>query len=171
MPDGDTQTPGQEPNSSTTTTEPSGSGRSIDAFPEEAQDYIRRLRDEAARHRNEAKEARNRAAQLEDQNKTEAQRQADQAAADKARADAAEARLLRFEVAAEKGIPLQLAGRLQGSTKEELSADADKLRTDFGIAEGDSGSTAGGPSFDGGVRRPAPKPKGMNGLIRQASGR
>lgn len=44
------------------------------------------------------------------------------------RAEAAEARALRLEVAADKGLDLKLAGRLQGSTREELEADADTLR-------------------------------------------
>lgn len=36
---------------------------------------------------------------------------------------------LRYEVAAEKGLPLALASRLTGSTKEELLADADTLKS------------------------------------------
>lgn len=34
---------------------------------------------------------------------------------------------LRMQVATEKGIPTTLVGRLQGSTREELEADADQL--------------------------------------------
>lgn len=40
---------------------------------------------------------------------------------------ALKARSLRNEVALAKGIPAELAGRLQGETEEELAADADKL--------------------------------------------
>jgi len=40
---------------------------------------------------------------------------------------ALKARALRNEVALAKGIPAELAGRLQGETEEELAADADKL--------------------------------------------
>ena len=39
----------------------------------------------------------------------------------------AEARLLRLEVGADVGLPKSLASRLQGSTKEELLADAEEL--------------------------------------------
>lgn len=39
----------------------------------------------------------------------------------------AEARLLRLEVGADVGLPASLASRLQGSTKEELLADAEEL--------------------------------------------
>lgn len=38
------------------------------------------------------------------------------------------AKALRYEVAAAKGIPLALASRLTGATKEELEADADALK-------------------------------------------
>jgi hypothetical protein len=43
------------------------------------------------------------------------------------RIDALEAEKLRFEVAFEIGLPKELVPRLQGSTKEELLADADSL--------------------------------------------
>jgi hypothetical protein len=42
-------------------------------------------------------------------------------------AAAAELRAMRLEVAAETGIPLAMAGRLQGATKAELEADAAEL--------------------------------------------
>lgn len=176
MPDGDTNTPGQEPNSSTTSTtasEPAGSSsRSIDGFPAEAQDYIRRLREENAKHRNELKSTRDSLQKFEDQNKTEQQRALERAEAAERTAAESATKLLRYEVAAAKGLPLKYAGRLQGSTKEELEADADNLMKDFGLTgDGEPGNT-GGSGFDGGVRRPAgTKPKSMNGFIRQASGR
>lgn len=49
--------------------------------------------------------------------------------------------VLRFAVAAEKGLDLTLADRLKGATKEELEADADTLLT-----------LAPGGGFDGGAR-------------------
>jgi len=142
----------------------SGGGQSIDAFPAEAQDYIRRLRQENASHRNEVKDERKRRESLE----TDGQ-QALTAA--ETRASTLEGKLLRFEVAAEKGLPLKFAARLQGSTKEEMEKDAEELKKEFGL-DGTNGSTPGAASgFDGGVRRPVNKPKGMNDLIRQAAGR
>lgn len=58
-----------------------------------------------------------------------------------ARAEAAEKKLaelepklLRLEVAYEKGLPSKLAKRLTGSTRAELEADADDLLEEFGAA-------------------------------------
>lgn len=59
-----------------------------------------------------------------------------------------ESKLLRYEVAAAKGLDLKAALRLQGSTKEELEADADDFAKSFvagGVGEvpgaGSRGST------------------------------
>jgi predicted PilT family ATPase len=169
MPDGES-TQGQEPantpaNESGATP---GSSRGIDSFPEEAQDYIRRLRQENASHRTELKGARDKLKEFEDKDKTEAQRLIDRAEAAERVAASSASQLLRYEVAAAKGLPIKYAGRLQGSTKEELEADADALIKDFGLAE--SESPTGRPGFDGGVRRPVKRPKSMNGVIRQAAG-
>jgi len=65
------------------------------------------------------------------------------------RAADAEARALRLEVAAEKGLTLAQAKRLVGSTKEELEADAAELLESFGASNGNGG----------GVKPPAGKPK------------
>jgi hypothetical protein len=43
-----------------------------------------------------------------------------------------DAKLLRYEIAAAKGLDLKAALRLQGSTKEELEADADEFSKSFG---------------------------------------
>lgn len=43
------------------------------------------------------------------------------------RAQTAETSLLKTKIAHEKGLPLELAGRLVGSTEEELTADAETL--------------------------------------------
>lgn len=74
-------------------------------------------------------------AKFEDANKTEAQRQADEVTAAKADAKAAreaEAQLRldleRRDVAEEKGLPAYLGPLLQGNTREELEAHADKLK-------------------------------------------
>jgi hypothetical protein len=78
---------------------------------------------------------------FEDAQKTDAQKSADAlAAAQKAASDSA-ATALRYEVAAEKGIPLGAAARLTGSTREEMLADADVLK-------GLLGTTAPGPRPD-----------------------
>lgn len=61
----------------------------------------------------------------------------DETAKEKERADKAEHRILVHEVAAAKGLTPTQAKRLQGSTKDELEADADELITDLGIRVGD----------------------------------
>lgn len=63
-------------------------------------------------------------AQLKEANKTEAEKVAERLAAAEKRAAELEAKALRAEVAAEKGVPVAL---LAGSTKEELEAAADAL--------------------------------------------
>lgn len=67
---------------------------------------------------------------LVEASKTDAQRRDEEL--EKFRAEAAakaavEAENLRFRVALEKGLPANLVGRLQGSTVEEVTADADTL--------------------------------------------
>lgn len=55
------------------------------------------------------------------------QKQLETAKGDKSRADAAEAKLLKISVAQKKGIPVELAERLTGSTEEELAKDAENF--------------------------------------------
>jgi hypothetical protein len=62
-----------------------------------------------------------------------------------------EAEALRATVAAEMGLPPKLAARLNGTTAEELRADAEELLPLLHRSEP--------PSFDGGPRGPAPSPK------------
>lgn len=47
------------------------------------------------------------------------------------KAEKAELRATRLEVAAEKGVPLDQAKRLQGETREELEADAEEFAKSF----------------------------------------
>jgi hypothetical protein len=90
------------------------------------------------------------AAELTDAERLQAEKDAAEAAQltaererDEARADA-----LRVTVAAEKGLTPAQARRLQGSTKEELEADADDLLKDFapsGFGTPPPPPRAGGP--------------------------
>ena len=66
--------------------------------------------------------------EIEDGKKTAEQKAADDLAAAQREAADAGLRALRYEVAAEKGLDLKLAGRLAGATKAELEADADALK-------------------------------------------
>jgi hypothetical protein len=62
----------------------------------------------------------------------------------------AQLRALRLEVAAAKGLTPKQAARLQGSTREELEADADDLLATFGTASGaqQSQQSSGTPAPD-----------------------
>jgi len=70
--------------------------------------------------------------QIEDANKTEAEKQADALKSAQADALAAQAKAMKFEVAAELGLDLKLALRLNGSTREELLADGEELKAHVG---------------------------------------
>lgn len=81
------------------------------------------------------------------------QKERDEAAAEaataKAERDAAARKALLLEIAADKGLTPAQAARLQGSTKEELEADADALKALFGTA---GGAGQGGTPRSGGNR-------------------
>lgn len=84
-----------------------------------------------AAERKAAREANARARQFEQQLREQQERETpleDLIAESKAKEDAANLRALRYEVAAESGIPLSLASRLQGSDRDSLAADAASLR-------------------------------------------
>lgn len=103
--------------------------------------------------------------EFQDRDKTDAQKLTDaKTAAEKTAADA-QARLMRYEVAAAKKLPAEWAARLQGSTQEDLEADADALMQALGTQQ-----QRQAPSYDGGVRTGAPATTDMNSLIRKAAG-
>lgn len=84
----------------------------------------------ARKHEAQAKanaEAARRLDELENAQKSEQQRLTERAESAEKAAQEANSRLLRAEVAMEKGLPATLAARLTGSTKEELEADAEQL--------------------------------------------
>jgi hydroxylamine reductase (hybrid-cluster protein) len=90
--------------------------------------------------------------EFENQNRSELERlTAKVTKAEQAKGEA-ETRLLRYEIAAEKQVPADALDLLNGTTREELEASADKIlnlvksRTDTDKA----------PDFDGGAREPAP---------------
>ena len=87
---------------------------------------------------NELSPAAARLAEIEESNKTAEQKAAERVAAleesDRSKDTAIaerDARLLRYEIAAAKGLDLKAALRLQGSTREELEADADEFSRSF----------------------------------------
>lgn len=136
--------PGQDPKPPEPQPAPAATG--FDQLPEETKAEIRRLRAEAAENRKAAKDAVAKIEEYEEREKTEAQKAADKAEKAEARAKEAEATLMRYQVAGEKSVPPEAVEFLQGSTRDELEASADKLlklTRDQVAAE-----------FDGGVREP-----------------
>lgn len=99
----------------------------------------------ARKHEREAKTNAARLKELEDRDKTETQKLTEERDGLKGNLTAAETKALRFEVALDKGVPKSLAVRLQGSTREEMEADADELMKTLG-----NGRKS--PSFDGGAK-------------------
>lgn len=98
-----------------------------------------------------------RAAEMSETERVQAEKAAAEAAAASAKAEAKAAtrRALLLEVAFDKGLTPAQAARLQGSTKEELEADAEELLKVFGGSGTDSSgnsSRSGGPR--GGDVRP-----------------
>jgi len=94
-------------------------------------------------------------AELEAQGKTETQKLTDKLAETERRAAAAEARAMRMEVAAEKGLTASQAKRLVGESREDLEADADDLLKTFkpSGANGD-GAADGAGDGTGGTKPP-----------------
>lgn len=93
-------------------------------------DYVKKLRQEAAKYRTEAKanaDAAKKLAEIEESKKSEADRAADALKAQTDRADMAEAALLRYEVATDKGVPPKAMRLLSGGTREEIEASADDV--------------------------------------------
>lgn len=90
-------------------------------------DYVAKLRAEAAKYRTEAKanaEAAKRLSEIEESQKTEAQRQAEQLQKLQQENEALRLATVKAQVAAAKGVPAEL---LAGATEEELTASADAL--------------------------------------------
>lgn len=71
------------------------------------------------------------AKELEDAGKSESERLTERATSAEARAATAEEELLRVKVAIDKGLTEKQAGRLRGSTREEMEEDADDLLASF----------------------------------------
>lgn len=107
--------------------------------------YVEQLRRENAAARKARQELEQRVQEFEDRDKTEQEKTAERLAAAEKRANEAEARLLRSEVAADKGVPPKLAKFLTGTSKEELEESADEILSEIA---GSRRTT----SFDGGPR-------------------
>lgn len=93
-------------------------------------EYVKKLRDEAAKYRTEAKansEAARKLAEIEEANQTEAERQAARLAEAEKRAQALEVKASRAEVASETGVPAAILAGPEDSTPEAIKAFADEV--------------------------------------------
>jgi hypothetical protein len=89
-------------------------------IPKEVQAALRKANKEAETLRLKLKE-------IEDRDKTEAQKLAERVTAAEQERDALKLTAMRQRIALEKGLPPQLADRLKGSTEDEMSEDAEAL--------------------------------------------
>lgn len=93
-------------------------------------DYVKKLRDEAAKYRTEAKanaEAARKLAEIEEANQSEAEKQAKRLAEAEERAKALEVKAFRAEVASETGVPADLLAGPEEATAEAIKAYADRV--------------------------------------------
>jgi hypothetical protein len=93
-------------------------------------DYVKSLRQEAAKYRTQAKDMAEKAKAYDEyveSQKSESQRIADALEAATKERDTLQSELLRLQVAAKKNLPGALSERLRGTTLEEMEADADAL--------------------------------------------
>lgn len=109
------------------------------------EEYVKKLRGEAAGYRTELNDVKARLQEFEQRDMSVAEKAAQKAKDAEGRATAAEQRLMRFEVAAAKGLDAKFADLLTGSTQKEMEEAAARL---LELAKGAA------PSFDGGPRTP-----------------
>lgn len=106
-----------------------------------------------------AKAAEAKAKEYEDRDKSEQQKLEERASEAEKTATEAAQKLLRYEVAAAKKVPLELADRLRGEDKAAMEADADEL---LKLVKAEAST----PDLDGGARATAGDPTDMDSLIR-----
>lgn len=152
------------PTSDPTTPTPTPPKADID-WVAEARKWESRAKENAAKARTN-EQAAARLAEIEEANKTEAQKLADRLAAAEAKAQEAELRALRSDVSREKGVPAEL---LTGTTAEELNAAADRLLAFRGEApkppvapRGDFQGNVGEPIGNGAAQLSREDIKGMS---------
>jgi hypothetical protein len=132
--------------------------------PDAVKAALDREREAAKAARKEADDAKAKVKEFEDAQLSEQEKKDKEKAEADQRATVAETKALKYEVAAEKGVPLAQAHRLQGTTKEELETDADAFLKDVKPGGG------GGGQLDGGPRGAVETPEDMDAAIRAAAG-
>jgi hypothetical protein len=156
MPDADTSgTDTQDP----TTKPPASADKDPAAEVEKWKSLARKHEQQAKANADAAK----RLAELEDQGKSEAEKLTTRLTEAEKRVASAEARALRLEVAASKGLSAAQAKRLVGTTKEELEADADEILEAFPAKSGATPPPSDRPVADlRGGTDPTTEPVEMN---------
>lgn len=120
------ENPPQTPAAPSTPARPDGvSDAEWNALGDPGKAALVRIRQEAAASAAEAARLRQ---QIEDAGKTAEQKAADDLKAAQEAAATNAAKALRYEIAAEVGLPLALAPRLTGATREEMLTDAATLQ-------------------------------------------
>lgn len=125
--------------------------------PPDPDDDLAKMQAALRKANNEAAGARAKLKEIEDATKTDVEKLSERASSAEARASSAETQLLKLQVGAEKGLTVKQAGRLAGTTREELEADADEMLVDFPPAANGAPRPAAAP---GGKPREALKPGG-----------
>jgi hypothetical protein len=136
-------------------TDPTGTAPEVDETDVDPQAQADKWKALARKHQAEAKknaDAAARLAEIEDANKSESERLTAATQDAIARATAAESALLRFQVAAELGVPAALAARLQGNDEAELREDAERLLALMPTPPEGGPPKAPPARFDGGPR-------------------
>lgn len=145
----------------------------IDELPEWARKALEKANREAAGYRTKLREVEPLAAkarELEESQKTEAQRLAEARQEAEQRAAQAERDALRYRVAVAKGIPADLVDFLSGDTEEDVAAKADVLLSRLGTTPETSRSPRE-TLRPGAVPSDAAEPPSMDALIRRSLGR
>jgi hypothetical protein len=136
--------PDPEPTPPTGDPEPKGDPSGEPDWKAEAEKWKKFARQHEATAKSNA-DAAKRLADMEEANKTEAQKLADKATAAEKKASEAELKALRLEVAGEKGLTPAQAKRLIGANRDELEADADELIKTFKSEDKSTGGPSGRP--------------------------
>lgn len=126
-----------EQNAEATATEPKAASTENEAAtepkPTETVDFWKAKAREQEKRAKENADAAKRLGEIEESQKSEAQKVADRLAQAESDAGTAASRADRAEIALSKGLTLSQAKRLVGTTREELEADADELLKDIGV--------------------------------------
>jgi hypothetical protein len=135
-----------------------------------SESYVKQLRREAQGNRQRLSELEEKLQEYEDRDKSETQRLTESVTAAERRAAQSEERLLRYEIVAERNLPMTAAAFLTGTTREEMELRAEELEKL--LAEQGRPATGG---YDGGARAPVPDTRSPeeahNDLLMRSLGR